>query len=57
MYLAAPGLSRSIQDLVPWAGFEPPGPLHWEHGVLTTAPPGKSWKNTLPELNAKVSQV
>ena len=28
-------------DLVPRPGIEP-GPLHWERGVLTTVPPGKS---------------
>ena len=28
-------------DLVPWPGIEP-GPLHWQHGVLATGPPGKS---------------
>ena len=30
-------LSWSMWDLVPWLG-----PLHWEHGVLATEPPGKS---------------
>ena len=30
-----------VQDLVPWQGWCP-GPLHWEHGVLPTGPPGKS---------------
>ena len=33
--------SCGMWDLVPWPGIEP-GPLHWEHGVLTTGPPGKS---------------
>ena len=33
-------LSCGMQDLVPWPGIEP-GPLHWEHGVLTAGPPGK----------------
>ena len=28
-------------DLVPWPGIEP-GPLHWEHWVLSAVPPGKS---------------
>ena len=27
---------------VPWPGIELV-PLHWQHGVLTTGPPGKSW--------------
>ena len=27
--------------LVPWSGVEP-APLHWQCGVLTTGPPGKS---------------
>ena len=54
--LAVPGLSCGKQDrcchlpgslvvgmwdLVPWPGIEP-GPLHWEHRVLTTGPPRKS---------------
>ena len=38
--LAALGLSYSMQDLLPWPGIEP-GPLHWEHRVLST---GASWK-------------
>ena len=48
IYLAVLGLSCSLQtvsysmwDLVPEQGSDP-GPLHWEHGVLTTGPPGKS---------------
>ena len=36
-------LSCSTWDLVPWAGFSP-SPLHWELGVLTTGPPGRSLK-------------
>ena len=36
----------SMWDLVPQPGIEPV-PLHWEHGVLTTGPPGKSLKNIL----------
>ena len=27
-------------DLVPWPGIKP-RPLHWEHGVLVSRPPGK----------------
>ena len=41
IYLAAPGLSCGMWALVPQPGIEP-RPLHWEHGVLTTGPPGKS---------------
>ena len=47
IYLAAPGLGAnglfncSMWDLVPWPGINP-GPLHWEHVVLATGPPGKS---------------
>ena len=41
IYLPVPGLSCGIWDLVPWPGSNP-GPLHWEHRVLTTGPPGKS---------------
>ena len=41
VYLAALGLSCGLWDLVPEQGWNP-GPLHWEHRVLTTAPPGKS---------------
>ena len=32
---------RGMWDLVPGPGIEP-GPLQWEHRVLTTGPPGKS---------------
>ena len=39
IYLAGPGLSCSMWDLVPWPGREP---LHWEHGVLATGLPWKS---------------
>ena len=28
-------------ELVPCPGIEP-SPLHWEHGILATGPPGKS---------------
>ena len=53
IYLAVPGFSCGTWDLhchmrdlfscglwdvVPWPGMEP-GPLHWEHGTLTTGPP------------------
>ena len=41
IYLAVLGLSSGMQDLVPDQGSNP-GPLHWECGVLTTGPPGKS---------------
>ena len=41
IYLAVPGLSCSMWDLVCWPGIKP-GPLHWETGVLATGPPGKS---------------
>ena len=34
-------LSCSMWDLIPCWGIEL-GPLHWEHGVLATGPPGKS---------------
>ena len=50
--LAAPGLSRSLQDLschtwclTPQPGMEP-GALHWEGGILATGPPGKSRRVT-----------
>ena len=43
-YLAMPGLnwdlSCSMWDLVPWPQIEPE---HWDHRVLVTGPPGKSW--------------
>ena len=36
----------NMWDLVPWSNLicsgNEPGPLHWEHGVLATGPPGKS---------------
>ena len=38
---AVPGLSCSMGDVVPWSGIKP-RPLHWEHRVLATGPPGKS---------------
>ena len=41
IYLAVPGLSCGTWDLVPDQGSNP-DPLHWEHGVLATGPPGKS---------------
>ena len=34
IYLAVPGLSYGIWDLVPWPGVEP-GPLHWECRKVT----------------------
>ena len=37
-----PGLSCGTQDLVPDQGLNL-GSLHWEHGVLATGPPGKSF--------------
>ena len=40
-YLAALGLRCSRWDLFPDQGSYL-GPLHWEHGVLATGPPGKS---------------
>ena len=51
--LSAQGLSCNMWDLVPWPGVEP-RPLHWEHGVLATGPPGKSLRicifNTVPAV-------
>ena len=41
--MAAPGFSCSMWNLVPWPGMEQ-DPLHWEHRVLTTGPPGNSWE-------------
>ena len=38
LFLAMPG---TCGILVPRPGIEPV-PLHWEHGVLATGPPGKS---------------
>ena len=32
-------LSCAMWNLAPWPGMKP---LHWEHGVLATGPPGKS---------------
>ena len=42
IYLTALGLSFGIWDLVPWSGTELR--QHWEHGVLATQSPGKSWR-------------
>ena len=44
-------LSRGLRNVVPWSGIKP-RPLHWEHVVLATGPPGKSlvcicWPQTL----------
>ena len=41
--MAAPGLSCGMWDLVPWPRIKL-GPLHREHGVLTTRPLRKSLK-------------
>ena len=41
IYLAMPGLSCGLWDLVPWPRIEP-GPLHWERWILDSGPPGKS---------------
>ena len=45
IYLAMPGLSCSMWDLVPWPGIEPGSPAlgAW---VLATGPPGKSPTHT-----------
>ena len=42
IYLAAPGLSRSMWDLVSRPGIKPRPPSALECGVLATGPPGKS---------------
>ena len=42
IYLAAPGFSCSMQDLVPRPGSTNLGPLHWECGILAAGPPRKS---------------
>ena len=49
IYLDALGLSWGTRDLLVLAcGIyfldqeSNPGPLHWEHGILTIGPPGKS---------------
>ena len=39
VYLAAPGLSWGVWDLVPQQGSNS-GPLHWEQIVFVTGPPG-----------------
>ena len=40
-----PGFSCCMWDLVPWPGIkrkpQAPSPLHWEHRVLASGPPGK----------------
>ena len=40
VYIATPGLSCSMWNLVPWPGIEPYIP-DWELGVLATEPPEK----------------
>ena len=40
IYLAVPGLSCGMWDLVPSSSLTR-GPLHWKHGILATGPPGK----------------
>ena len=45
----ARSLSCSMWDPVLWPGIEP-GPLHWEHEVLDTGPPGKWWSTRHPLL-------
>ena len=41
IYLAAPGLSWGMWDLVSWPGIEL-GPHDWDHGTLATGLRGKS---------------
>ena len=51
--------SCSTWDLVPWAGIEP-SPLHWEHRVLATGPPGtsKKWFNEgAPQLYSNMQGI
>ena len=49
--VAAHGVfSCGTWDLVPWPGIDPRGPLHWEHGVLTTGPPGQSLSTPFQHL-------
>ena len=50
IFLAAPGLncrgSLASAYGIQFPDQESiPGPLHWEHGVLATGPPGKSPNN------------
>ena len=40
-FLTLLSLHCGMWDLVSWPGIEP-GPLHWEHRILTTGLPGKS---------------
>ena len=70
-FLAAPGLSCSTQDLqfslqhagsflVGHVGSNQGwdlGPLHWEHGVLATGPPGKSQQNHSKCQEAKIHNI
>ena len=51
VYLAGPGLSYSMWDLVPSPGIKL-GPLHWEHGVLAPAPPGMSLSDFFLSLHS-----
>ena len=43
-------VSYDMWDRVPWPGIQP-RPLHWEHRVLATGPPGKSLTDFLNHLN------
>ena len=57
IHLAAPGLSWACKLLVAACGIYLPdwgsnlGPLHWEHEVLATGPPGKSLDWSLSQWN------
>ena len=42
LWLVGSLVAACMWDLVPWPGIEPRPPLHWECGVLSTAPPVKS---------------
>ena len=63
IYLAMLCLSRDTwESLVGACGIQfpdqgaNPGPLHWEHGVLATGPPGKSPLFLIDKLYANLSE-
>lgn len=55
-YLRRSIFSCSVWDLVPDQGPNP-GPLHWEHGVLVTGPPGSPKNSILSDMGFGISSL
>ena len=46
IYLASPGLNRSMWDLVPWPGIDP-GPLNLSHWTTREIPDLPLWNHKM----------